>query len=63
MIPLTDEENKSYEKQNVCYIRKKEFNTDDDDDDDDDKNYHKDRDHYHYTGKFRAADHSICNLR
>ena len=71
MIPLTDEENKSYEKQNVCYIRKKEFNTDDDDDDDDDdndddddddKNYHKDRDHYHYTGKFRAADHCICNL-
>ena len=25
MIPLTDEENKFYEKQNVCYIGKKEF--------------------------------------
>ena len=28
MIPLTDEENESYEKQKVCYICKKEFNTD-----------------------------------
>ena len=30
MIPVTDEENKSYEKQKVCYICKKEFTTDDD---------------------------------
>ena len=28
MIPLTDEENKPYEKQKVCYICKKEFSTD-----------------------------------
>ena len=28
LIPLTDEENESYEKQKVCYICKKEFNTD-----------------------------------
>ena len=27
-IMLTDEENKSYEEQKVCYICKKEFNTD-----------------------------------
>ena len=50
MIPLTDEENRSYEKQKVCYIFKKEFNTDEND-----KNafklYHKVRDHCHYTGK------------
>ena len=59
MIPLTDEENKSYEKQKVCYICIKEFNTDDDDN----KKYHKVRDHCHYTGKFRGAAHSICNLR
>ena len=59
MIPLTDEENKSYEKQNVCYICQKEFNTDDDDY----KQYHKVRDHCHYTGKFRRAAHNICNLR
>ena len=28
MIPLTDEENKSYKNQKVCYICKGEFNTD-----------------------------------
>ena len=28
MIRLTFQENKSYEKQKVFYIRKKEFNTD-----------------------------------
>ena len=27
MIPLIYEENKSYKKQKVCYICKKEFNT------------------------------------
>ena len=64
MIPLTDEESESYEKQKVCYICKKEFSTnDDDDDDDDDKKYHKMRGHCNYTGKFRRAAHGICNLR
>ena len=48
MMPLTDEENKSYKKQIVCYICKKEFSTDDDN-----KKYHKLRDHCHYTGKYR----------
>ena len=61
MIPLTDEENKSYKKQKVCYICKKEFNTDKND-----KNafklYHKVRDHCHFTGKYRGAAQSICNL-
>ena len=28
MIPLTDEENKSYEKEKACYICKREFSTD-----------------------------------
>ena len=62
MILLTDKENKSYEEPKVCYIGKKEFNTDKNN-----KNafklYHKVRDNCHYTGKFRGAAHSICNLR
>ena len=58
MIPLTDKENKSCEKQKVCYICKKGFSTNDNN-----KKYQKVRDHCHYTGKFRGATHSICNLR
>ena len=27
-----------------------------------DKKYHKLRDHCHYTGEYRGAVHSICNL-
>ena len=27
------------------------------------KNYQKARDHCHYTGKYRGAVHSICNLK
>ena len=38
MIPLTDEENEFYEKQNVCYICKKEFNTYESDTNENDKN-------------------------
>ena len=49
MIPLTSEENKSYKKQKVCHICKKEFSTAKND-----KNafklYHELRDHCHYTG-------------
>ena len=31
MIPLIDEENKSYKKKEVCYMFKKGFNTDEND--------------------------------
>ena len=55
MIPLTNEETESYEKQKVCYICEKGFSTD--------KKYSKVRDHCHYTGKFRSAAHNNCNLR
>ena len=55
MIPLTNKEIKSYEKQKVCHICKKKFCYD--------KNKKKVRDHCHYTRKFRGAPHSECNLR
>ena len=53
MIPLTEEESKSYENQKCCYICKKEFT----------KDNKKERVHCHYTGKYRDAAHIICNLR
>ena len=52
MKPLTDEKNKSYLNQDVCYIRKEGFGTDDNN-----RKYHKVRGHCHYTA------HNICNLR
>ena len=61
MIPLTNKEKKSYEKQKVCYICKKEFCTDKNDKSKF-KLYKKVRDHCHLTGKFRGAAHCICNL-
>ena len=47
MIPLIDKGNKSYERQKVCYICKKEFSTD--------NLCHKVIDHCHYTGKYKRA--------
>ena len=49
MIPLTKKEEKNYNKQKVCYICKKEFNTDDSN-----KKDHNVKDHCHYTGKYRG---------
>ena len=61
-IILTNEEKESDENQENCHICGKEFCTD--------KNNEKEfklkqnvRDHDHYTGKYRGAAHSICNLR
>ena len=51
MTPLTNEEKESYENQQICHICKKEFSND-----------NKVRDHCHYTGKYRGAAHSNCNL-
>ena len=56
IIPLTTEEKIYQNEQEICYICKKEFDTNDK------KNY-KVRDHCHYTGKYREAAHNICNLR
>ena len=61
LIPLTDKETESYEKQKVCHICKK--NCTDENYKNTFKLHHKVRDHCHYTGKFRGAAHNICNLR
>ena len=58
MIPLSEEENKSYEEQDVCHIRRKKLNSDKKD-----KKHQKVKDHCHYTGKFGGAAHDNCNLR
>ena len=56
---LTKEQQESYGNSKICYIYKEKF----------EKNYFKDkeyrkvRDHCHYTGKYRGAAHSICNLK
>ena len=55
MITLTDEETEFHGGQRVCYICKNEFSTH--------KNDKKVKDYCHYTGKFRRAAESICNLR
>ena len=56
MIPLTLKEEIYHNKHKICYICKKEFDTNDK------KNY-KVSDHCHYTGKYTGAAHNICNLR
>ena len=62
MIPLTDEEIKSYEEQEVCDICKKEIGFDKNEKNEF-KIHHKVRDRCHYVGKFRGAAHSIYNLK
>ena len=53
---LTEEEKESYENQELCHICDKEYCTDNN------KEMRKVRDHCHYTGKYRGAAHSKCNL-
>ena len=60
MMLLTDEENRSYGEQDTCHVCKGKFCTDEDDENY--KNRGKVEDHCHYTGKFRGAAHSNCNL-
>ena len=58
MITLTNEEKKIHREQKVCYICQKRFSTDDGN-----KKYHKVKDHFHYTGRYRGAAHDICSMR
>ena len=56
---LTKEQQKTHEKVQICYICKEKFES---------KylkvkKYRKVWDHYHYTGEYRSAVHSICNLK
>ena len=59
MLPRTKEELKSHQDAKVCYICGKrilkKFAKY--------KNYQKVGDHCHYTGKYRGAAQSICNLK
>ena len=55
MQPLSKEEQEIYDSSEYCHICKKVFGKH--------KNHKKVRDHDHYTGKFRGAAHSLCNLR
>ena len=62
ITPLTNEAKEAYEIQKNCHICEKEFCTDKNNEKDF-KQMQKVRDHCHYTGKYRGAAHSICNLR
>ena len=56
---LTKEQQESYENLKICYICKEKF----EDKYVKNKKYCKVRDHCHYTGEYRGAAHSICNLK
>ena len=56
MNELTNKEKDLHKNANVCQICKKKFIKNS-------FNYKKVRDHDHYTGKYRGAAHSLCNLR
>ena len=56
MDPLTKKQWKRYEKATRCHICYRLFNSKD-------LRYNKIRDHCHYTGRYRGAAHSLCNLR
>ena len=58
MVSLTNAKKKIHHEQKVFYICKKRFSSNDNN-----KKYYKVRDRCHYTGKYKGADHDICNLR
>ena len=52
MIPLTKDQIKKYNRTSKCHICFKHFKDGD----------RKVRDHCHYSGEYRGAAHSLCNL-
>ena len=56
---LTKQQQESYENAKICYICKEKFENKYLKD----KKYPKVRIHCHYTGEYRGATHSICNLK
>ena len=54
MKSLTNELQKSYENAKIYYVCKEKF---------EDENYCTVRDHCYFTGEYRGAAHSICNLK
>ena len=56
---LTKEQQESYENAKICYICKEKFESEHLKD----KKYRNVRGHCHYTGDYRGAAHSICNLK
>ena len=58
---LNQEENNSYNEQEICYICEERFCVDKHDKDYINKK--KVKDHCHCTGNFRGVAHSICNLK
>ena len=56
---LTKEQQESCENAKICYICRRNFENKYLKD----KNYCKVRDYCHYTGKYRGAAHSTCNLK
>ena len=60
MIPLTKKEEDNYNKENICYICKKDFNNDTTESS---SLECKVRDYCHFRGKYRGAAHNTCNLR
>ena len=61
ITPLTSDEQAKHERSKICHICNEKFINDKED-----KQYNSHKkliDHDHYTGNYRGAAHSICNLR
>ena len=61
LFPLTSDEQAKHKRSKICHICDEKFINDKGDKQY--NNYKKVVEHCHYTGKYRGAAHSICNLR